>query len=68
MKVKYIGATQTQIDWMNNDDPRNVLTIGQIYEVWRRTVQSSYTEIRLKLFPELRFNSVFFETVEGFEI
>lgn len=67
MTVKYIGATQDQIDWYANDDPRSLLTVGQVYEVWRRTVHSVYTEIILKDYKHLRFNSVCFELVEGFD-
>lgn len=58
-KVIYEGATDAQVSWGNNDDPRGVLIEGQEYEVAERDVHSYHTKIRL-VGIEGRFNSVCF--------
>lgn len=47
MKVKYLGASEEQIRWGGNDDPRPLLTLGQVYEVEEKEVHSWHTKIRL---------------------
>lgn len=62
-KVKYIGATDDQVRWGGNDDPRLVLVEGGIYEVEREEVHSWHTKLYLKGIPG-KFNSVSFVPVE----
>ena len=61
-KVKYIGASQEQINWGSNDDPRHLLNIGSVYEVADIEVHSYQIKIKLKDY-DLWFNSVCFEGV-----
>ena len=65
MKVKYIGASNVQVKWGGNDDPRGILNEGQLYEVAKREVHSWHTKLILVDFPDLKFNSASFE--EGVE-
>lgn len=60
--VKYIGCTQEQINWGNNDDPRRILFEGDTYYVESVEVYSSHTKLTLRgIYGE--FNSVCFEKV-----
>lgn len=63
MKVMYIGASQEQINWGGNDDPRPLLTEGAIYEVEKREVHSYHTKISLKMI-EGKFNDASFRYLE----
>jgi len=65
MKVKYVGATDNQVRWGSNDDPRGLLIKGQIYNVSRKEEHSWHTKLYLEKFPKLKFNSVCFKEVEG---
>ena len=58
--VKYTGATDQQVRWGSNDDPRKVLTVGQTYEVEKVEVHTWHTKVYL-VGIEGRFNSVSFE-------
>lgn len=60
MKVKYIGATDEQVKWGGNDDPRGLLIEGDIYEVAKEEVHSWHTKLYLTEFPSKKFNSVSF--------
>ncbi|MBP2635530.1 MAG: hypothetical protein H6Q72_1437 [Firmicutes bacterium] len=60
-KVKYIGASDEQVRWGNNDDPRGLLNEGELYTVEREEVHSYHTKYHLKEFPGKRFNSVCFD-------
>lgn len=62
-KVKFIGATDDQVNWGTNDDPRGLLEIGKIYTILKIDVHSWHTKIYLKEFPDKKFNSVSFEEV-----
>ena len=65
MKYIYVEApNQQQIDWGSNDDPRDLLIVGQEYEVEYVDEHSWHTKICLKDFPDLEFNSVSFEEVD----
>lgn len=59
-KVRYIGASDEQVRWGNNDDPRGLLEIGNIYEVEHEDVHSWHTKYSLKGIKG-KFNSVCFE-------
>jgi hypothetical protein len=58
--VEYIGCSQEQIRWGNNDDPTSYLIIGKEYIVEKVDVRSQHTKI--KLYNKIGwFNSVCFE-------
>lgn len=59
-RVTYIGASDEQVAWGSNDDPRGLLEIGRSYHVHTRDVHSWHTKIELAEFPGKRFNSVCF--------
>jgi len=63
MKVKYIGASDAQVNYGSNDDPRGLLKEGKIYTIQRKEVHSYHTKYILKEFPDKKFNSVSFEEV-----
>ena len=59
--VFYRGdATQEQINWGSNDDPRSVLVEGQPYKVCSVDVRSWHTKLTLHQISG-RFNSVHFK-------
>ena len=60
--VKYIGCTQYQINWGNNDDPREILIEGNKYYIEHVEVHSQHTKLTL-LGICGRFNSVCFENL-----
>ena len=61
--VEYIGCSQEQIRWGNNDDPRSFLVVGKHYEVEKVDVHSQHTKI--KLYDKMGwFNSVCFKPVK----
>ncbi len=64
MLVRFIGATDQQVKWGNNDDPRCLLAIDRTYEVFKVEIHSWHTKLELLGFPNHRFNSVCFEVVE----
>ena len=59
----YIGATDDQVKWGNNDDPRGLLVDCEIYEVEESEEHSQHTKYTLKGFPDKKFNSVHFVKV-----
>lgn len=59
-KVVYIGSSQEQIDWGSNDDPRNILVEGNVYEIENVDIYSQHTKLTLKEISG-RFNSVCFK-------
>ncbi len=61
MKVKYIGATDDQIRWGGNDDPRELLVEDQEYELDHKEEHSWHTKYYLVEFPGKKFNSVCFK-------
>lgn len=48
MKVIYIGASEEQVRWGGNSDPRGLLEEGKEYEVEDKEVHSWHTKIKLK--------------------
>lgn len=61
-KIRYMGADDFQVNQgTGNDDPRGVLTEGEIYTVLKTEVHSWHTKVRLVEFPEQKFNSASFE-------
>ena len=58
--VEYIGCSQEQINWGNNDDPRSLLIIGNEYRIEKVDVHSQHTKV--KLYNKMGwFNSVCFK-------
>jgi hypothetical protein len=63
MKVKYIGADNEQVAWGGNDDPRELLIIGETYTVIGKEVHSWHTKIILEDYPDKKFNDSSFKYV-----
>lgn len=61
-KVKYIGSSDEQVNWGSNDDPRNVLIVGDAYLVEKVEVHTSHTKLHLRGVYG-KFNSVSFEKI-----
>ena len=59
--IRYIDATDAQVRWGGNNDPRGVLKEGGLYTVKRVEIHKSHTKLFLDGYPNLRFNSVHFE-------
>lgn len=57
--VIYEGCSQEQINWGSNDDPRQILMIGETYEIEIVDVHSQHTKLTLKGISG-KFNSVCF--------
>ena len=58
--VEYIGCSEEQIKWGNNDDPTLSLVVGQEYLIEKVDVHSQHTKI--KLYDKIGwFNSVCFK-------
>lgn len=61
-KAEYTGnASDTQVRWGSNDDPRGLLEPGKVYEVKRVDVHTWHTKVFLTDFPGKKFNSVHFK-------
>jgi len=58
-RVRYLGCTEQQINWGNNDRPY-MLILDHVYTVSDVDVHKSHTKIELKGIIG-RFNSVCFE-------
>jgi len=67
-KVVYTGATDEQVRWGSNDDPRGILVEGNTYTVARVEVHSWHTKVWLEEYPGLKFNIVHFELVAAGEL
>ena len=62
--VQFVGCSQAQINWGNNDDPRSFLIVGKDYTVEKVDVHRQHTKI--KLYNKMGwFNSVCFEVVSS---
>ena len=62
--VQYIGCSDEQVRWGNNDDPRSYLIVGKEYIVEEVDVHSQHTKI--KLYNKVGwFNSVCFKEVNN---
>ena len=58
--VRFIGCSKEQIAWGNNDDPNQLLFVGDKYFVEKVEVHSQHTKLTLRGVSG-RFNSVCFE-------
>ena len=63
-EVIYRGATNEQVNWGSNDDPRPLLRVGSRYILKNVDEHSWHTKYELVEFPGLHFNSVSFELVQ----
>ena len=61
--VKFLGCSKEQVAWGNNDDPTDILIVGDKYYVEHVKVHSQHTKIELRGVPKLKFNSVCFKKV-----
>lgn len=57
--IKFTEATNDQIRWGNNDDPRKLLIMGDNYEIEKVEIHSWHAKIYLKGIKG-KFNSVHF--------
>jgi hypothetical protein len=65
MKYKFTGATDAQVNWGGNDDPREVMKVGDIVTLnGDPEVHLWHTKMSFKEHPGKKFNSVSFEKVE----
>lgn len=64
-KVRFTEASDEQVNWSGNDDPRKVLELGGEYIIEKADVYPWHTDVTLKEFPGLRFNSVHFEEIDA---
>ena len=61
--VEYLGCSDEQVRWGNNDDPRSFLIVGTEYKIEKVDVHRQHTKI--KLYNKMGwFNSVYFKLVE----
>ena len=60
--VKFLGCSKEQIQWGSNDNPNDVLFVGDRYYVEHVYVHSQHTKIELRGVKG-KFNSVCFEVV-----
>ena len=61
--VEYLGCSDEQVKWGNNDDPRSFLIVGTEYKIEKIDVHRQHTKI--KLYNKMGwFNSVCFRLVE----
>lgn len=61
-RMRYASeASDCQVNWGNNDDPREHLTLGETYTVSDVDVRSWHTKLSFVECPGKRFNSVNFE-------
>lgn len=72
-RVRYLGdATEEQVRWGSNDDPRLHCIKGEVYRLYKVEVHSWHTKyfIICRDGVERKFNSVSFEYVpeEGFKV
>lgn len=63
--VIFIGASDEQVAWGGNDDPRKHLVSGESYTIDRIETHNWHTKIYLKEFPGKKFNSVCFSENEN---
>lgn len=64
-RVRFLGATEAQVNWGGNDDPNKVLKKDSTYLVTDVEVHSWHTKLRLYQFDDMQFNSASFEVVEN---
>ena len=64
--VQYLGATEGQVNWGGNDDPRTAgLVPDGIYTIANTETHSWHTKIELVEFPGRWFNDASFAYLEA---
>ena len=58
--VLYVGASDEQVRWGGNADPRGILKSRSLYTLARVEVHRQHTKLFLEGIPNLGFNSVHF--------
>ena len=61
MKVKFVGKEPTT--WGVSAFNAKLLTLGEVYTIKKIEQHSWHTKVFLKEFPDVEFNSVWFEEV-----
>jgi hypothetical protein len=61
--VRFVGASDAQVGWGSNDDPRAILVVNEVYELDRIEVHSWHTKISLKGVVG-KFNDASFEYID----
>ena len=61
-QVKYLGSTESQVEWGNNTNPEGILIEGDSYYLEKVEVHSWHTKLYLREIQG-KFNSVCFEKV-----
>ena len=59
--VTYVGCNDDQVHWGSNDDPREVLAVGNGYTIDFVEEHTWHTKVGLVGFDGLKFNSVSFK-------
>ncbi len=62
--VRFLGCSEEQVRWGDNDDPNPILLLGTVYHIREVETHSCYTKVSLEGIQG-RFNSVCFEKVIG---
>ena len=60
--VEYLGSSDAQVNWGNNDDPRSFLIVGRHYIVEDVEVHRQHTKVKLRSTMGW-FNSVSFKVI-----
>ena len=60
-KVIFKGASDEQISWGGNDDPRKYMKIGDTVTVKEIKEHSFHTKIYVEEYPDKKFNQISFE-------
>jgi ribosomal protein S1 len=61
--VIFIGCSDSQINWGNNDDPNKYLTKGEKYAISLVDIHKWHTKISIEGISNKKFNSVCFEKI-----
>jgi hypothetical protein len=64
VKVKYLGASEAQDKFGGCDKSREILRIGDTYEVSEQEIHKWHTSFTLKGYEGYRFNSVCFKEIK----
>lgn len=62
-RVKFIEASDDQVNWGRNIDPRKYLQLNADYTITEVEIYSFHTKICLKGFDSLWFNAVHFMSI-----
>ena len=62
--VRFVEATDEQVRWGSNDDPRVHLNQEDSYTVKAVEVHTWHTKVYLEGYGKLKFNSVHFELLQ----